>query len=639
MPLSLFTRCCLVVSGLVIATNVVAQQPQEAAQGDALKKLSMDQLMNVEVTLVSKRPELLTQAASAIQVITGEDIRRSGATTLSDALRLASNLMVAQFNAHDWAVTARGFNGVPLSNNTLADKLLVMIDGRSIYTPFFGGVFWDVQKVVLDDVDRIEVVSGPGGSLWGANAVNGVINIVTKNAGQTHGLSATAAAGTLLQDAAAIRYGREVGDKGSYRVYVQRYDGRHSELANGTQSTDDWNLTQTGFRMDYRPTDASALTVQGDAYVGREGDPRAVLVNGQNVLARWTHTRSEASELSVQLYIDHTYRNFTVQAFRDVVTTYDLDAQHRFALGERHVVVWGGNVRFARDALTNVSIFTVDPEHRTLQLYSGFVQDEIHVVPDRVNLTVGTKLEHNEYTGLEIQPSVRLAWILTSRQMVWTAVSRAVRAPSRFDADIVNLGGSLSGNPNFASEKVVAYEAGYRVQPRANVTLSLSAFTNRYTDLRSLNTVSDTTRPPFEFANDQRGTSSGIELSGAMQCTPWWRLRGGYTYFEKRLRPTASNVYPFSAAIEGDDPRNQLLVQSVMDLPHRVQLDVVTRYVDSLPLPAVRAYATSDLRLGWAHRSLEYAIVGQNLWRRRQPEFGSTAIPRSVYAKITVRPE
>jgi len=600
----------------------------------------MEELMNVEVTLVSKRPERLADAASAIQVITQEDIRRSGASTLPEALRLASNLMVAQFNAHDWAITARGFNGVPLSNNSLADKLLVMIDGRSIYTPLFAGVFWDVQGVVLDDIDRIEVVSGPGGALWGANAVNGVINIVTKSARKTQGLYATAAAGTLLEDMAAVRYGSHVGDSLFYRVYAQRYDGYSSNLPHGGDAKDDWRMTQSGFRMDYQPSDANALTFQGDAYLGSEGGPAGVLVNGQNVLGRWTHTYSVESDVTVQLYIDHTYRNFTIQSLRDAVTTYDLDAQHRFALGERHRLLWGGNIRFARDAVNNVPTFLIVPPRRTLQLFSGFVQDEIGVVPDRVNVTLGTKLEHNTYSGLEIQPSARLAWTLTQRQTVWMAISRAVRAPSRFDADLVAPGlGGLAGNPDFAAEKVVAYELGYRVQPVDNVSVSLATFTNRYTDLRSIDVVggSSPSSLPFQFANDQRGTSSGVELSTNAQLTPRWRIRGGYTYFEKRLRPTSANVLPVSADVEGNDPRNQLLLQSIMNLPGHTQFDVVTRYVDSLPNYPVPQYVTSDARLGWEHRAFEFSVVGRNLWRRRQQEFGITAIPRSVYGKITVR--
>jgi iron complex outermembrane receptor protein len=622
-----------VIGLLAIATDAFAQD----AQDETLKHMSVEELMNVEVTLVSKRPERLAVAASAIQVITREDIHRSGATNLPEALRLASNLMVAQYNAHDWAVTARGFNGVGLSNNTLADKLLVMIDGRSIYTPFFGGVFWDVQGVLLEDIDRIEVVSGPGGALWGANAVNGVINIVTKSATESQGLYATAAAGTSLRDMGAVRYGGHMGDRVSYRVYAQRHDGYGANLAGGGDAKDKWNMTQTGFRMDSRSSDVNALTFQGDAYLGGEGDPRGVLVNGQNVLGRWTHVHSNVSDVTVQLYVDHTYRNFTVQSLRDEITMYDLDAQHRFALGARHSILWGGNARFAQDHVNNVPTFLVLPARRTLRLFSGFVQDEIGVVPNRLNLTLGAKLEHNEYSGLEVQPSARLAWILTPQQTVWAAISRAVRAPSRFDADMFAPGLNLAGDPDFAAEKVVTYELGYRVQPRENISVSLATFTNRYTDLRSINSAGPSAPLPFKFDNDQRGTSLGIELSANTQLAAWWRLRGGYTHFEKRLRPTAATVFFISDDVEGNDPRNQFLVQSIMNLPGHLQADMVTRYVDSLANPSVRSYITSDARLAWEHQSLEFSLVGQNLWRRRQREFGAIAIPRSVYGQITVR--
>jgi iron complex outermembrane receptor protein len=628
----------LVIAGfLCCATNIFAQQAKTTAPDSALKRMSFEELMEIEVTSVSKRPERLIAAASAIQVITNEDIRRSGALNLPQALRLASNLMVAQFNAHDWAVTARGFNGVGLSNNTLADKLLVMIDGRSIYTPFFGGVFWDVQGIVLEDIDRIEVVSGPGGTLWGANAVNGVINIVTKNAEATQGLYVTTAAGTAVQDHAAIRYGNRVSDRLAYRVYAQRHDGYSSNLPNGGDAKDKWNMTQLGFRTDYQLSDANALTIQGDAYLGGEGDPTGVLINGQNVLGRWTHVRSDASDVTVQLYVDHTYRNFVVQSLRDEITTYDLDAQHRFPLGTRQSILWGGNVRFALDHVSNVPALSVFPAHRTLRLISGFVQDEIGIVPNRLNLTIGTKVERNEYTGVELQPSARLAWFVTPRQMLWTAVSRAVRAPSRFDADLFSPGLGLAGDPAFAAEKVVAYELGYRAQPRNFLSTSLALFTNRYTDIRSINLASGSPPLPFQFENDQRGTSSGIELSANATLSPWWRLRGGYTYFEKRLRTTKANVLAISADIEGNDPRNQLLLHSNMDLPGKIQTDIVTRFVDSLPNPAVRSYVTSDLRVARDYGPLELSVVGQNLWRRRQSEFGRTAIPRSVYGKLTFR--
>jgi iron complex outermembrane recepter protein len=612
------------VCGTAAATNEVTT-PAE------LKRLSLEDLLNQDVTVVARRPEKLSASPSAVQVITGEDIARSGATSLPEALRLAPNLEVAQVNSHDWAVSARGFN------NTLANKLLVMIDGRTVYTPLDAGVFWDAQNVLLADIDRIEVVSGPGGTLWGANAVNGVINIVTKSARETQGLLLEGGAGSLLQDFGAVRYGGSNGSNLFYRVYAQRFDRNGTVFANGNDAMDSWDMSQGGFRMDWYPSDVNTLTVQGDAYSGSEaGKPGDTFLDGQNVLGRWSHTISDTSDLSVQAYFDRTWREIPDE-FAEDLKTYDLDVQHRFALGERQSVTWGGGYRLMEDSVKNSAALAFIPADRNMQLFSAFVQDQIELVPDRLQLTLGTKLEHNDFSGFELQPSARLAWTLSDRQTLWAAVSRAVRSPSRVDSD-VELPGTppfqVVGGTNFDSETVLAYEAGYRVNPVERLSISLATFYNDYDHLRSLNELTPTN---FVIGNGFRGQTWGLELSGTYQPLAWWRLRGGYTYLNKLLWRHGAAVNP--SVREGNDPENQALLQSIMDLPAHFQLDLVARYVDTLNNPHVPSYGTFDARLAWWYKGcLEFSIVGQNLWDNQHPEFGAVAtrreIPRSVFGKI-----
>jgi iron complex outermembrane receptor protein len=603
------------------------------------KQMSLEQLMNQEVTMVSRKPEPLSESPSAIQVIRGEDIRRSGALTLAQALRLAPNLQVAQQNAHDWAITSRGFNGAPLSNNSLANKLLVMIDGRSVYTPLFGGVFWDAQQVLLEDIDRIEVVSGPGASLWGDNAVNGVINVVTKSAKDTQGLFLSGGAGSFMQDMGAVRYGGKAGTNFFYRVYVQRFDHKSTKIQ-GLDQRDDWEMSQGGFRMDYYPGTADTLTFQSDFYETFEGRPRETELNGENVLGRWTHTISQDNELSLQTYFDRTWREFPTQNFAEELITYDVDFQHRFPLGSRQAIIWGADYRQYEDKVRNAEAISFDPEHRTLQLFSGFIQDEISVVADVLKLTLGTKLEHNDYSGLEVQPTGRLTWMLTKRQTIWGAISRAARSPTRFDSDIKT---ALLGRANrdFDSEKVVAYELGYRVRPHETLSLSFAAFYNTYEDFRSVN--HNATPPPLlYFANDQEADSYGFEISGDYRPWEWWRMRGGYSFVETDVHATGSNVLPESQMLESIDPHHQVTLQSIMTLPHDVQFDLVGRYVSSLPattLPTqgVPDYITFDARLAWSYKNVEFALIGQNLAQPAHREFGSRDIPRSVFGKVTFR--
>jgi len=616
---------------IMLSNKVFAQTEDSTLSSQTLKKLSLEELMNVEVTSLSMRPEKLTEVASAIQVITGEDIHRSGVTRLPEAMRLASNLQIAQANSHDFAITARGFNGLPAAGGILANKLQVTIDGRSVYTPLLGGVYWDVQNVMLPDLDRVEVVSGPGGTLWGANAVNGVINVVSKTAKETQGLYVSGASGSFLQDQLSMRYGFRLDSNIFMRVYAQRFDQRNTILSNGNSAQDAWNMTQGGFRMDYYMSKANTLTVQGDVYAGNENDSAKLNVtNGQNILARFTHDFSPKSNLTIKAYYDRTYRttpNQLPQPFNYELNTFDLDIQHHFVIGKRQNILWGVGYRFQKDNASQ----SFTPLSRDMPLYSTFIQDEISLVPDRLKLTIGSKFLNNVFTGFEYQPSARMTFTPNKRHTVWTAVSRAVRIPSRFDSDITIT------PIKFTSEKVIAYELGYRVRPVDQLTLSFSTFYNRYYDLRSLDSFPSVTTP-IVVANSQMAESYGFEFSGNFQATDWWRVRGGYTFFSKRIWSTSSGVFPLSVEFEGVDPKNIVSLQSIMDLSNNLQFDLTGRYVDVLPQtiasPLVPSYYTFDARIAWVFKAFEISLVGQNLLQNQHTEVGTSQIPRTVYGKV-----
>ena len=624
------------------ATPVTAQTGAPAAgEVSALKQVPFEQLFNIEITSVSKRSERLVDAPSAIQIITAEEIRRSGATSLPQALRLATNLQVAQINSYNWAISARGFNA------GTADKLLVLIDGRTVYTPLFSGVFWDVQHVMLEDIERIEVISGPGAALWGSNAVNGVINVITKSARDTQGALLSGGGGSFLRAFGNGRYGGQVGDDFSYRVYGMGFNQGETFLANGSKANDHWHLGQGGFRADLSPIKGANVTVQGDFYAGGEeiGRPRDLTMDGQNLLGRWTQTLANNQEISLQLYWDRTYRR-NPDIFSEALNTFDIEFQHRFTASQSHKFLWGGGYRLMDDHVVNGPLpnFAFLPGHRTLQLISGFLQDEITLLPKTLFLTLGAKIEHNSFTGTEVQPNARIAWMPATNHTLWAAVSRAVRSPSRIDTELFVPGTPpffLRGGGNkFKSETVIAYEAGYRAELTHQVTGSVSTFFNDYDDIRSAEPI---TGAPGQFIilNGLRAKTYGVELAMSWQATDWWRLRGGYTYLKKRILFGNSQDLNQGRG-EGNDPQNQFLIQSMINLPANLEFDSILRYVDNLNQlgPLVPSYTSLDLRLGWRPTpNWEFAIVGQNLLEKRHPEFGAPAvrqeIPRSIYGAVT----
>jgi iron complex outermembrane receptor protein len=602
-----------------------------------LKKLSIEELMDVEVTTVSRRPEKLTEAASAIQVITNDDIRRSGATSLPEALRLAPNLQVAQVNASEWAISARGFN------NTLANKLLVMIDGRIIYTPLYAGVFWDAQNLLLEDIDRIEVISGPGGTLWGANAVNGVINIITKSAVHTQGLFIEAGAGTELQGYGGIRYGGKIGKEIYYRVYGTAFKRGSTLSAEGNDANDDWTMAQGGFQFDWGQ-DKNHFTLQSNLYDNRPNPDGTIAVqaSGQNVLGRWNRTLSENSDIKLQVYFDRTLRDFR-NGLSEKLNTYDFDGHHRFHLGKRQEVVWGLGYRLMDDNVQNAELLKFEPPQKNLHVYNIFIQDKISIIKERLDLTIGAKVEHNSYTNWQFQPSSRLAFALTKEQTLWGAISRALRNPSRIDRDfmIYSAPGDilLNSNNSFRSEEVLAYELGWRMQAASTFTLSVATFYNRYQNLRTVEPGPPPQNVPLILGNGVEGETYGAELAGTYQLLNWWQLRGGYTFLKKDLSVKAGSRDLNSGSVESNDPEHQLLFQSMMDLPSNIEFGLTTRYIDELPRPVVASYWGLDARLGWKpNHVIELNIVGQNLLNNRHAEFGAPSsrnvIERSIYGKI-----
>ena len=648
--------CASMVLAVIMPFAVVAD---EVSTSD-LKNLSVEDLMNIEVTSVARHPEKLRNAASAIQVITQEDIRRSGATSIPEALRLADNLQVAQKNSHDWAISARGFN------TDLANKLLVMIDGRTVYTPLYSGVFWDVQDYLLEDIDRIEVISGPGGALWGANAVNGVINIITKSAKDTQGVYAEAGGGSQPQDFTGLRYGGALDADTAFRVYGKYFNRGAEVLANGDSASDSWRQGRAGFRMDSEPSADDRLTLQGDYYDGRENEQTGGTVanSGANILGRWTRTVSSESDFSLQGYIDQTHFSdpvapLTVSGLQfspagtlyDDLTTYDVDFQHRFSLGPLGRVVWGLGYRRTHDAVIEAPALGFFPAVLNQNLYSGFVQDEIAVLKN-VSFTVGTKLEHNDYTGFEFEPDARLSWALNSSQVLWAAVSRAVRTPSRIDRDLSE--GTppylilLKGGADFTSEALLAYELGYRVQLNSAFTASVSSFYNQYNDVRSTGFTPATILPLY-FANSLEGDTYGLEFSGNYQVTEGWSLHAGYTLLRENLRVKPGEYDLDNALNETADPRGQFSIRSALNLPRRTELSAALRWVDTLhtnngPTPGtVPSYFELDTRVAWHVNSrLELSISGENLLHNRHTEYGfpdpsRPEIERSAYAKLSWR--
>jgi len=630
---------------LALGVGTVAQAEPTDTSISSLKTLSVEQLMDIEVTSVSKHAERLADVASSIQVITQEDIQRSGALSLPEALRLAPNLQVARIDARQWAVSARGFN------STSANKLLVLIDGRAVYTPLFAGVFWDAQNTNLMDVERIEVISGPGATQWGANAVNGVINVITKRAQDTQGLAFHAAAGDELRGAADLRYG---GARGNwyYRGYARYLREDDVVLPSGAAVPTGWHHGQAGFRVDGELSKSDALTVLGDTYRGRveQPAPGEVGLNGANLVGRWTRTTEQGSELQLQAYIDHWHRSIP-SVFQEDLKTYDIDFQYRLHIGTRHDVTWGVGYRLIDDDIGSSATLAFLPPHVERQWANAFIQDEIEL-SRQIHLTLGSKLEHNDYTGFEIQPSARISWRMTELDTLWSAVSRAVRTPSRIDREFFAPRTPpfiLAGGAGFDSEELIAYELGYRTQQVRRTALSLATFYNDYDDLRSIERVNASAPFPAFIGNGLKGQSYGAELAAEYQPLAAWRLRLGYTEFRIHFAHRPGSTDPNPGTSESHDPRRQIALRSLVDLSAAWQLDTSYRYVSRIENQDLPGYRELNVRLAWeAAPSLQLAISGQNLLHAHHAEFGAITlnptntrkeIERGVYAEVIWRGE
>ena len=629
-----------------------AAPPVAAAQDPApapdFSALDIDELARVRITSVSRRPEPVARAAAAVTVISREDLRRSGATTLPDMLRAVPGLHVARVGARDWAVSARGFN------SQLANKVLVIVDGRTVYSPIFGGVFWDALAIPLDEVERIEVIRGPGATLWGPNAVNGVINIITRAAAESDGGRIAVARGTRVPIRGSARYGNTFGEGAAYRVYAGGRDRDPAMLADGTDAPDDWRFGQAGFRLDGAPG-ANRWTIQGDIYDGT-GDAELLLpigtapfvtrrrdrldVHGGNLVGRWTHARGEASELGLQITYDHALRrqNELFGTLRSNVV--DLDFQHRFPGPGRTDLLWGVGYRIKSDEVSGAGPISFEPDSRSTHLASGFAEASLPL-GERALMTAGSKVDHNSFTGVEVQPNIRFVWQPGSRHSLWGSISRAVRTPTRIEFDAMAVAAvpgdsverRLVGNPDAGSEALIAYEAGYRTDPGRGVSLDLAFFYNDYDHLRTVEPgMPDASGPrvvvPLRYANNGRGRSWGAELDALLRPSPGWRLRLSYAYLQMRLE-LAEGAAPgaVTEARPDFDPRHMAGIHSSMDLPGTFELDVVGRYVGALGGAGIADYATARIRLGWRwQRRVELSVAAQDLFAPRRREF-----PTGVY--------
>ncbi|MBN2292261.1 MAG: TonB-dependent receptor [Pirellulales bacterium] len=623
---------------------------------------------DVEVTSVTKQKSTVGRSAAAIFVITPEMIRRSGCTTIPDLLRMVPGMEVAQINSHSWAVSCRGYNG------RFATSLLVLIDGRSVYSDFFGGTYWDVQDTLFEDIERIEVIRGPGGTLWGANAVDGVVNIITKKTQDTQGTLVTVGGGNWDKVIDAFRVGGTGGNGFHWRIYGKHFERGAEYEAGGAH--DDWRMGRGGFRLDWDldKHDTDKLTVLGNYYGGREGQDFLnslpyppynenligdVGVSGANVLARWNHRIDSESDWKLQVYFDRAFRDESVGKIQ--MNTLDIDFQHCFPLSQRQKFIWGLDCRQVHDYLPTDSFFIkFSPQERTVNLFSGFLQDEITLVEDRLFFTLGTKLEQNSYSGFECQPSVRLLWSPDDTHAFWGAISKPVRTPSRVLEDSTINVGPISaiplptfvrfmGNPDLKAESVMVYELGYRAQPTERFSWDVAGYYNRYENI----IWGQTGTPfgensylvvPFPMGNGWRYQSYGIEISGQWTVSERWRVSGWYNAMklemENVINPTETYLAPQNTAC-----RNQVRLQSSWDIGHDWEFDVNFRYVDKLMTPSAPAYLTMDMRLGWSpNKNLEWALVGRNLLDNHHPESGyegfgytSDEVRRTVFTQLTWR--
>lgn len=625
---------------LIIFSQVVAGRGHAEESGhQILADLSLEDLASLPVISVSKMQKPVSEAAASIFVITERDIHNAGSTSLPEALRLAPNLQVARVDARNYAITARGFN------NAFENKLLVMIDGRTVYSPLFSGVYWDAQDVVLEDLHRIEVVSGAGGTLWGANAVNGVVNVVTKSAAETQG-ELVSIGGSNEEQHELVRHGGTLGD-GYYRVYAKHSENDNTFNTTGLDTETGWQRTQAGFRTDW-DTGAEAMTLQGDAYTGRLHQllTEDIKISGANILARKGWQLSGGSTVSLQAYADHTQRD-QPGAFDQHMNTFDLELQQTFKVGDIHNLVWGGGYRYLADNIHNDRQFAFLPAETTMTWRNIFIQDEV-ALKANVNLTLGSKWEDNPYTGLETMPTARIAWAPDDTKLVWAGASRAVRSPSRIDRDLyapshppIKNGVpqyGINGGPDFESEVADVFEMGYRSQPIPHISWSATVFYSDYDKLRTLEI--NTKGPGLVFKNMAEARAKGVEIWASWQVMDNWRLHAGAVAqeFDASLKPGGLDLTK-TTSLATADPDNYWTLRSSFNFSANLELDASLRHVAELESTKLPAYTALDVNLTWAlGDATELSLMGQNLLMGKHAEFGSlpgrSLFEPEVFAKL-----
>ncbi len=667
---------CAILSFLCMIQLSYSAQDNNSKSSPKLTDLSLEELMNLKITSVSKKPETISEAAAAIFVITQEDLRRSGVTTIPEALRMVPGVQVARIDANKWAVTVRGFN------DRFANKLLVLIDGRVVYTPLFSGVYWSDQDVLFEDVERIEVIRGPGASLWGANAVNGVINIITKHSKDTQGGLVTLGTGTEENGVSAFRYGGALGDNTFYRFFTKYLNQDDFVNSMDHDTADEWDRVQGGFRMDSRLSSQDTLMIQSNGF-HREGGSTNIIpsftppyelltpserdTSGFNIMGRWERTFSSESDLALQLY--YTWTDVNTMNISEQRHTFDLDFQHRLPLGEDHDFMWGGQYRLTSDTNEDFSFFSFNPPSRELQLFSLFLQDEITLVEDTLDLIVGSKFEHHDYTDFEIQPTARLIWTPNERHTLWGSVSRAVRTPSRAERDaFVNLfvlePNTLAnplplpalirgqGSNDFNSEELLAFETGYRTALSEKLSADIALFYNLYDRLfdGKFGGIEKETTPAYEYfvlpvesSNSSKADSYGVEFALDWNVNPGWTLKPAYTYYQVQYEGLAEIG---DLSLDEDNQFHQFSLRSQMNIQQDWEFDLWLRYVDNLPDENIPSYLVLDGRIGWnPKKNIEVALGFQNVFDDRHPEFGEsffiptqpTEVEHGIYAKITWR--
>jgi iron complex outermembrane recepter protein len=667
----LFWLVPVILQTVLISSSCLAASDDAAISGMDLTQLSLDELMKIEVfvTSVSKKPQALFQTPSAVYVLTTEDIRRSGATNIPDLLRLVPGIQVSRINMNKWAITSRGFNG------RFATKLLMLIDGRNVYSPLFSGVYWDAQDTLIEDIERIEVIRGPGGSLWGTNAVNGIINIITKHSADTQGGLISAGGGNEERAFGEVRYGGKIDDGRTYRIYAKGFEREEGWRTESTQRDDQWQSERAGFRSDMSLSSQNELMLQGDFYhqhadellaVPQLTPPYSVSTpdtfegNGGFLLAKWHRRRANTSDISFQTYYDYTSRsNLRLKETRH---TLDADFQYRFMPIDHHEIVWGMGYRCSWDDMSPTGFFSFNPRHAALQSPSAFIQDAISLVPELLVFNIGTKVEYNNYTGIEFQPSVQLLMTPSNNHAIWMAVTRAVRTPDRIESDSIHnpvvfpkrtpMQLRVLGTDDIEPETVISYELGYRTHLSERCLLDLALFYSDYDQLRSFENGEAFYEPlpnpphlvlPVYIENLTEGESYGIEAALDVTLSDHWRLRTAYSNVELKLTPKKGSTDYRTKDAEGYTPHHQFTIRSLLDVTENIEWDFTVRFIDALPTFGIDSYWTADTRISWRlFTQLELSVIAQNLFDNRHPEWSidrdnwaPTEVERSVLAKIS----